>query len=331
MQPLFPPLPEFDLVSSLLAQAGNPPRPLPPLQRGWLGPGDDCAQFDGWLATLDMSVEGTHFRMDWSTPEEAVEKCLLSNFSDVNAMGGVSKIVFLGLCLNKHWPALLRERVAAAFATGCKRRGVALMGGDTVTGEVASFAVTVLGTCSGSPLLRSAARAGQDIYLSGLLGRSAGGLWLLSQGDLETADWAKELLSVHRVPEVPLDLGPQIAKIPGVGACMDLSDGLSSELHHIALQSGVSLCIDENLLPVAPAVRALCQARGLDARPFYLHGGEEYNLLLTCDPVESVILSPLLQGGVLHKIGSVFPGDGVEIRTADGRLESLQAGAWSHL
>jgi thiamine-monophosphate kinase len=327
----FPPLPEFDLVKSLLERSGNLPFPVAPRERGWIGPGDDCAQFDGWLATLDMSVEGTHFRLDWSSPEEAVEKCLLSNFSDVNAMGGTSRLALLGLCVNKSWSAEVRDRVARAFAEGCARRNVLLIGGDTVAGESGCFSVTVLGTTEHRPLRRSAARAGQDLYVSGALGRSAAGLWLLQNGNVAAGPWAQELLAAHRVPRVPLDLGPRLAALPGMGACVDVSDGLSSELHHLALQSGVRLQVDEMLLPVAGAVREFCAYSSLPERQFVLHGGEEYALLFACDPKESVILGSLPCEGGLHRIGTVLPGQGVELISLDGRVENLEAGAWSHL
>lgn len=320
------------MIRSLLAQAGGLRFPESPVKRGFIGPGDDCAQFDGWLCTLDMSVEGSHFRLDWSSPEEAVEKCLLSNFSDINAMGGTSKLAFLGLCLNQAWSKEVRERVVAAFAQGLSSRGVALLGGDTVAGSNGAFSVTLLGTSEHAPLRRNAARPGQDIWLSGNLGRSAGGLYLLQQGVLHGKEaWEKELLCLHRVPEVPLDLGPRLAALPGIGACIDISDGLSSELNHLALQSGVCLRVEEALLPVASSVLELCQSYKLSPRPLVLNGGEEYSLLFTCDRSESIILSSLLCKGELHRIGSVVPGQGVELLNADGKLEILKAGAWSHL
>lgn len=333
----FPPSGEFDLVRRILGASLNPVSAdfsgaVPAdSRRLWLGAGDDCAQFDGWLTTLDMSVEGTHFRLDWSSPEEAVAKCLLSNFSDIEAMGGTPRLALLGLCLSRDWSSEVRLRVADAFARGFAERGVALLGGDTVVGDQGAFSVTLLGTPGERRLLRSGARVGDDLYVAGSLGRSAAGLWLLSHHDAGESPWADELLRIHKVPEVAHGLGARLAAIPGMGACIDLSDGLSSELHHLALSSGVRMRIEENMIPVAPAVRAFCAARSLTERSFWLHGGEEYRLLFSCAPTERIILSTLLQEGGLHRIGAVLPGDGVELLTADGRLETIEAGAWSHL
>lgn len=328
---LFPNLPEFALIQGLLNTSAGVPQPQAPSQRRWLGPGDDCAQFDGWLATLDMSVEGTHFRMDWSTPEQAVQKCLLSNFSDINAMGGVPRLALLGLCLNRHWAPDMHTRVAQAFAEGCKSQGVQLIGGDTVTGEKACFSVTVLGTSDHAPLVRSAARPGQDIYVAGVLGDSAAGLWLLQNDCPLKAPWVLELMAAHRVPTPPLSVGPQIAALPGIGACLDLSDGFSSELHHMAQQSQVCLRIDESSIPLSSALTSFCHHFEMDSRPFWLNGGEDYGLLFTCDSQERVILQSLTQGGVLHRIGTVLPGQGVELLTVNGKIVSIPAAAWSHL
>ena len=87
---MFPNLGEFNFIQTLLKDAAGFKKE-PPATRGWLGVGDDCAQFDGWLVTKDLSVENTHFRLDWSTPEQAVEKHIVSNVSDISAMGGIPR------------------------------------------------------------------------------------------------------------------------------------------------------------------------------------------------------------------------------------------------
>ena len=98
----FPDLGEFQFVSEMLAEAESLPCETPN-RRSWIHAGDDAAQFDGWLVTKDLSVEGTHFRLDWSSVEQAVEKNIVSNVSDISAMGGTPKLALLGICLNKSW------------------------------------------------------------------------------------------------------------------------------------------------------------------------------------------------------------------------------------
>ena len=113
----FPDLPEFRFVNKILENVA-PLRAESPAYRSWLSAGDDCAIFDGWLATKDLSVENTHFRLDWSSPEQAVEKHIVSNVSDISSMGGRPKIALFGLCVNKKWDENTRDRIAKAVSQG---------------------------------------------------------------------------------------------------------------------------------------------------------------------------------------------------------------------
>ena len=161
----FPDLPEFRFVNKIL-EGAVPLKKESPAYRSWLSAGDDCAIFDGWLATKDLSVENTHFRLDWSSPEQAVEKHIVSNVSDVSSMGGLPKIALFGLCVNKNWSEETRNRIAKAVAQGFERRGITLIGGDTVVGDVGMFSTTLLGkTDDGTTLLRSGAKPGDRVTL----------------------------------------------------------------------------------------------------------------------------------------------------------------------
>ena len=144
---MFPDVPEFKFIDSLLKNAAEFKHDAP-RHRGWLGVGDDCAMFDGWLVTKDLSVENTHFRLDWSTPEQSVEKHIVSNVSDISAMGGTPKLALLGLCINKSWSLETRTRVRKALSQGFAKRGIALIGGDTVVGEGSVIAGSAFVTAS---------------------------------------------------------------------------------------------------------------------------------------------------------------------------------------
>ena len=158
----FPDLPEFRFVNKIL-EGAVPLKKESPAYRSWLSAGDDCAIFDGWLATKDLSVENTHFRLDWSSPEQAVEKHIVSNVSDISSMGGRPKIALFGLCVNKKWDENTRERIAKAVSQGFARRGVTLIGGDTVVGDVGMFSTTLLGTTDSEiSLLRNDAKPGAE-------------------------------------------------------------------------------------------------------------------------------------------------------------------------
>ena len=326
----FPDLGEFRFVSKLLEGAA-PLKQDAPLHRGWLAAGDDCAIFDGWLATKDLSVENVHFRLDWSSPEQAVEKHIVSNVSDVSSMGGRPKIALLGLCVNRNWSEETRNQIAKFFAQGFARRGVTLIGGDTVVGDVGMFSTTLLGTTDGeTTLLRCGAKPGDRVYVAGTLGKSAAGLWILMNRPEEAARFQR-LVDYHLSPRICEDMGARLVKAGVRGACMDISDGLSSETNHLALSSGVSIEIDEQKLPIDPDVLEMCTYFGLSPLDFALNGGEEYELLFTSNLTKSIYLDSEPQKGGVHEIGSVDIGGGVYLRKPDGGRINLIAQAWSHL
>ena len=327
---MFPDLPEFKFVDSVLKKS-LPMDEVSPSRRGWLPVGDDCAMFDGWLVTKDLSVEGTHFRMDWSTPEQAVEKHIVSNVSDISAMGGVPKIALFGLCVNRNWNEEIRERIGRAVAEGFARRGIALIGGDTVSAECGMFSTTLLGTCAGEkPLVRSGAKPGDGVYVAGTLGKSAAGLWLLMNHPEARTEFPA-LVDYHLAPSIDERCGASLVEMGVRGACMDISDGLSSELNHLALSSGVGIEIEERDIPVDSEVLRMSERYGLDPLDFALNGGEEYELLFTTSVKNDIFpRNDALSGGV-YRIGTVVDGSGVRMRCIDGEERFVKAQAWSHL
>lgn len=331
---MFPNLGEFNFIQALLKDAAAFKKE-PPATRGWLGVGDDCAIFDGWLVTKDLSVENTHFRLDWSTPEQAVEKHIVSNVSDISAMGGVPRFAVLGLCINKNWSPETRTRVQAALSQGFAKRGIALIGGDTVVGDVGMFSTTLLGALeneNSKPLLRSAVRPGDTLYVNGTLGKSGAGLWLLMNHP-EAKDEFPTLVEYHLAPKICESAGAELLRLGACGACMDISDGLSSELNHLALSSNVDLQIIENKLPIDPEVTRLCEKYGQNPLNFALNGGEEYHLLIANSSPKSIFKANT-QLGEVCEIGFAVEksaGDPVNMLCKNGEKMPVQPRAWSHL
>lgn len=327
---MFPDLGEFNFVRKIL-ENGVIPKHEGPKTREWLGAGDDCALFDGWLVTKDLSVEGSHFRLDWSTPEQAVEKHIVSNVSDISAMGGVPKLAVFGICVNRAWSAEVRDRICRAVSEGFARRGIALIGGDTVAGDCGMLSTTLLGQMEdGAPLLRSGARPGDGVYVAGTLGKSAAGLWVLMNRPDARADFAR-LVDYHLSPEIAESCGAELVRMGVRGACMDISDGLSSELNHLSLSSGVAIEIEEGLLPVDADVRLLSERFGLDPLEFAMNGGEEYEILCTFSDKNDIFLEKAALPQGLTRIGTVKAGTGVSMARRDGSVEIVKAQAWSHL
>ena len=326
----FPDLGEFRFVSKIL-EGAFPLKNESPSHRSWLSAGDDCAIFDGWLVTKDLSVENTHFRLDWASPEQAVEKHIVSNVSDISSMGGRPRIALFGLCVNRHWSEDTCNRIAKAVAQGFERRGITLIGGDTVSGEEGVFSTTLLGTTDGdTALLRSGAKPGDRVYVGGTLGKSDAGLWLLMNHPEECSRFQR-LVDYHLAPRICEDMGVQLVKNGVRGACMDISDGLSSELNHLALSSDVSIEIDEKKLPIDEDVLEMCEFFGLSPLKFALNGGEEYELLFTSNLTKSIYLEGMPKHSEIHEIGFVNSGCGVYLNNKVGDRILLNAQAWSHL
>lgn len=332
---MFPDIGEFRFVDALLKDAA-PLREVPPSNRCWLGVGDDAAIFDGWLATKDLSVENTHFRLDWSTPEQAVEKHIVSNVSDISAMGGRPRIALLGLCLNRHWSEDTKARVRNALSEGFARRGITLIGGDTVVGEEGVFSTTLLGELAcDRPLLRTSVKPYDNLYVNGTLGKSGAGLWILLNHP-EDRDLFPSLVEYHLSPRICEGAGVELAKRldENPAACMDISDGLSSELNHLAVGSGVSIVIDEESLPIDPEVVRMANHYGLDPLDFALNGGEEYQLLFASSCPISIFNGRNNGLGEVYRIGSARESSGsanVHMLCKNGVNMPVKPQAWSHL
>ena len=325
---MFPDLGEFRLISNILEKSLDLKRDAPKY-RDWLPVGDDAAEFDGWLATKDLSVENVHFRMDWSTPEQAVEKHIVSNVSDISAMGGRPRLALFGLCVGKNWNDEMVQRVSRAVAEGFAKRGVALIGGDTVSGEIGMFSTTLIGEqVAPARLLRSGARPGDKVYVSGTLGRSAAGLWLLQNRPHGYEDF-DDLIQYHLCPRIQEDMGARLATTGSCGGAMDVSDGLSSELNHLSLSSGVSIEVSGSEIPVDARVSEMCLRYGLNPMDFAMDGGEEYVLLFTVSAKNDIFSTDRTLWNV-YEIGSVGEGSGVYM-VEEGKRKIVKAQAWSHL
>ena len=325
---MFPDLGEFRLINGILEKSLDLKKDAPKY-REWLSVGDDAAEFDGWLATKDLSVENVHFRLDWSTPEQAVEKHIVSNVSDISAMGGRPRLALFGLCVGKGWSDETVRRVSAAVAEGFAKRNIALIGGDTVSGEVGMFSTTLIGEqVAPTRLLRSGARLGDRLFVSGTLGRSAAGLWLLQNRPSGYEDF-DDLIRYHLCPEIRENMGAELAATGVCRGALDISDGLSSELNHLSLSSGVSLEVFGDKIPVDGRVMEMCRRYGLNPMDFVMDGGEEYVLLFTVSAKNDIFSIKGFPDGV-YEIGSVKEGTGVFMLT-EGEKTIIKAQAWSHL
>lgn len=281
---------EFGLIDRIRKMTSVP-------DPSWVGIGDDCAVIplspetggapaSDLLVSTDMLVEGTHFLMEDISPRQLGWKSAAVNISDIAAMGGKPIATFLSLALPKTLPEQWMQEFMEGYNGISEKYGAALLGGDTTCSpDRICINVAVLGTCPrGKARLRSTARPGDLVCVTGTLGDSAAGLRLILGGQKGAAP---RLMDRHYTPTPRVEEGLALSCLPGVHAMMDISDGVGSDLRHILDESGVGARIDTGKLPISKELQALCSEKGWDPKELALSGGEDYELLFTMDPQET--------------------------------------------
>jgi len=264
---------EFTVIDRLVRSRRQPAAVV-------LGPGDDAAVVsagDGRaVVSTDMLVQDRHFRLDWSTPHDVGRKAIAQNAADIEAMGGRATAFVVGFGA----PADTSIADATALVDGmwdeAGRLGAGIVGGDLVSCPQWVVSVTVLGDLDGrAPVLRSGAKVGSVIAVTGDLGRSAAGLSLWRKG-IQGFD---ELRRRHLVPAPPYGQGA-VAAAGGAQAMIDVSDGLVADLRHVAEASGVGMDLATAALAADhDALTAAAAAVGADPWPWVLGGGEDHALV----------------------------------------------------
>ncbi len=315
---------EFEFISGVLRKFAH----LTP--KNALGIGDDCAVLpslqnsgDRLLVTTDLLVEDIHFIRAKSKAQDIGYKALAVNLSDIAAMGGRPLAFFLSLAL----PKTLDKNWAAHFLKGlhqCAREfHVPLLGGDT-TGSKKSIAINicVLGSANAKRIkLRSQAKVGDVVCVTGFLGDSAAGLQLIrGKSSLSSRDQAP-LLRAHFKPKPHLEEGVWLANQSAVHAMMDVSDGIHSDLPHILKASNCGGKVSFEKLPLSGALVRYCKSTKQNAIPLALMGGEDYCLLCTIKGSNVDQISREFErrfGRPLYRIG--------EITSRPGKLEYFHNG-----
>ncbi|MDT7576766.1 MAG: thiamine-monophosphate kinase [Pseudonocardiales bacterium] len=302
---------EFGLIARVTRDRIQPASTL-------LGPGDDAAVVaasDGRVvATTDVLVEGVHFRLDWSTPEQIGRKAAAANLADVAAMGAVPTALLVGLAAPSDTPVETLSGLADGLWAEAGSVGAGLVGGDVVAAAELVLAVTALGSLEGrAPVTRAGARPGDVVALAGRVGWAAAGLAVLQRGFRSPG----AVVGAHRVPQPPYAAGPEAARA-GATSMIDVSDGLLADLGHVAAASGV--VIDLRVPDVPSRLAELGPALGIDPLSWLLTGGEDHALVATFPP--DVVLPAAF--AVIGAVGAGDPAVLVAGRPFDG-----DAG-WTH-
>jgi thiamine-monophosphate kinase len=324
---------EFDLIAKLRTAIGSPgPGTL-------VGLGDDTAVYEPAgqleLLTCDAFVEGVHFRRDFASFEEIGAKCMVANVSDVAAMGGFPSKAVLSICVPHDMTDGDVEALYRGALDVCRRYGAEIVGGDTVGspgGLVVSVALT--GAADRERVVtRAGAVVGDAVVVTGSLGGSEAGLRALTQGlpDEGRVGRAKRR---HLWPEARVAEAQALLEVATPHAMIDVSDGLSSDVWHIAEESDAGIQLRADSIPVAPCAVEVAERLGADAVELALASGEEFELVVTlpageveraAEHVEAVTGTPVT------RIGTVTPASkGCVLMRADGAAP-LERRGYEHL
>ncbi len=295
---------EFELIARLT-------KSLPANQDVLVGAGDDCAVLDlGMpdkllLFKTDAVVEGVHFTKA-TPPEKIGRKALARCLSDIAAMAGTPAAALVTLGLPKHFEPEFVGKIYDGLGALAKKFGVAIVGGETTANPGGIFiSIALLGTVGrGKQILRSGAKVGDAIFVTGELGGSLAGKHLEFEPRLAEARWLAEHFPIH--------------------AMIDLSDGLAGDLRHILKAGGVGAELLKTAVPVSRAAR-LQPRTGAPARPAFaaaLTDGEDFELLFTIAGGDAVKLldawKKKFPGLKLSCIGKIVAGGGVTLRDKSG-------------
>jgi thiamine-monophosphate kinase len=296
------------------------------------GIGDDCAVLrvppgHELLVTTDFTLEKVHFRRDWHRPELVGRRCLTRGLSDIAAMGGEPRAAFLSLALPSDVPQKWVRRFLKGLLDLAAEFKLPLAGGDTAqsAGGIQADIVVVGSVPRGKAVLRSGAKAGEGIYVTGELGGSAAALARLAEAQTLPAEHLEQLSRQSR-PQARVDVGQWLRRHRVASAMIDLSDGLSTDLNHICQESHVGAEIETEAIPRAWFGLGRKPGKKRVALELALHGGDDYELLFT-----SAAAVPNRVAGVrVTRIGHTTPSAGMRLIGPDGKKHLLQARGWEH-
>jgi len=298
------------------------------------GIGDDAAVLiGGEIITTDMLVEKIHFDRKWQDWNRLGRKALSVNLSDIAAMGGFARCAFLDIAVppNSKWKVV--EAILTGFAHAARDYGVAVAGGDTSAspGPII-IAVTVVGN-SPRPVLRSGARPGDIVFVSGSLGDAALALRLASKKSVGSGSNGVFLMNRLTDPTPRLPQGRAVGQY--ASAMIDISDGLVSDLGHICQESSVGVRIRLKDIPISNAYKFVKgRLREKNAKKFYneaLRGGEDYELLFTVPAIHRESIKRITDSVPLTEIGDIIPAsEGMVIIGPQGNIPMNPNEGFSH-
>jgi thiamine-monophosphate kinase len=295
-----------------------------------LGIGDDCAVLTPtpgwqWLVSADMLVEGRHF-LSTVAPERLGHKALAVNLSDLAACGATPRAFFLSMALPRADAAWLEGFARGLFALA-DAHGIHLAGGDTTAGPL-NLSLTVMGEAPvGQALLRSGARAGDQVWVSGCLGDARLALEVF-RGHLSLpGEQFQQVRQAMECPQPRVALGQALRGV--ASAAVDVSDGLLGDLGHVLARSGVGASLELAALPRSAVLAAQPEAL---QQLCLLAGGDDYELVFTAPPEAHAAVLAAAQASAtpVHCIGRIEAQPGLRVLDAQGREQPLALQSFDH-
>ena len=304
------------------------------------GIGDDAAVIKSGgknltLLAADMLIENVHFGIGKMSFTQIGHKALAVNLSDIAAMGGTPRHLFVSLAIPKQMSAKTMLAVYDGIKTACRRHNVNILGGDTsASPDRLMINVTVVGESHEEEVLyRSGAQPGDRIYITGTIGDSAAGLKLIMEEASAPEPFASALIEAHNRPSPFLKTGRTVARSRLASAMIDLSDGLASDLWHICESSHVGARLIQSALPLSDELRKMAKINGLDPYTLALSGGEDYRLLITV-PKKNIDRFQKMIGKSdkcpISCIGEITGDSGIEIILPNGMKDRLDIAGFDH-
>jgi len=303
--------------------------------------GDDAAAFETaagelTLVTTDLLVERVHFFRHVASGFDLGYKSLAVNLSDIAAMGGTAREAFVSIAIPESCDLDYLEDLYRGIRHMAAEFEVNILGGDTTgSPKYLIINIAVIGSVPPNEMLcRDGARPGDRVCVTGCLGDSRAGLYLILNAiDPGTGD-LKKLFNAHVLPRPFLAEGRFLAGQTGVNAAIDISDGLASDLEHIAVSSHLGARVYAEQLPVSDSLLRFCDSHGFDPVEYAATGGEDYLLLFTVSPDHLKSVSRHYQkmfGSPFNVIGEMTDTGHLEIVGMNGETSPLRSEGWVHL
>ncbi len=304
------------------------------------GIGDDAAAFRSEaglisLITTDMLVDEVHFLRKVIRGYDLGHKSLAVNLSDIAAMGGTAREAFVAIAVPDDCPLFYLEEFFQGMKDLARTHSVNILGGDTTRSAAGLVInVTVYGVVAENEMLtRDAARPGDVVFSTGCLGDSRAGLSLIIERTPADSPAFQALLAAHLRPLPHLHEGRFLASYAEVHAAIDVSDGLSSDIAHIAAESRVGVRLEAEKIPVSEHLKEYGRRFSRTPLEVALSGGEDYTLLVTAAAGAADGIARDFEtafGRPLYAIGTITEGGGVVLAEPGGRTTPLAATGWDH-